>query len=315
MTEKETTIKEAPETDALADALNRDLNEVSPETEEISETQDTESPTTSETIESTLAPEIVQKAKSTGHLSPEEYKAKNGTLEGYKTEKEFVDFGEKVYPVLEKMNQKLEQRDREIAAMLKYQETTERRMYDKAKTELAQQLQQAKEYGDTAKVEMIAREQAKLDFSEAQTQQDNIERHRNSVAEQFKSRNQHWFNDAHPDLVAETLQIDEQIRQSCIAMNRPMTPEQIAQALETQMRINHPDIIGVVSKPVQMMSASRSAVNKTVATALPDHEKSFRSLSAEHKDIFEATRRILKKQGREYTTAKFIERLKRDGEI
>ena len=58
---------------------------------------------------------VISEAKATGHLSPEEYKAKHGTLEGYKTPKEFVLTGEVIE--LKKLVQK---RDRDIEQIVNY---------------------------------------------------------------------------------------------------------------------------------------------------------------------------------------------------
>ncbi len=268
---------------------------------------------TEETTEQ-LNPEV-EKARSKGWLSEEDYVKKHGTKEGYKSPEEFNEFGENYYKRAEEnykdLKKALERRDAEIAALVEYQKRTKDREFQRAKQEVEAQLKQAKEIGDGEAVEQLTKEKLKAEAEEMRVAHEQVEQARQATLNNFIKRNSYWYNESRPDLKAEAHMLDQRFK----ALNPNLTFDEVGQMIEMQMKINHPEL-QVKTAPTQpTFSAANSSVNKGSAERAPDDSRVFRTLSAEHRSIYNATKDVMKRSGIEYTQAEFIKRLKDDGEI
>lgn len=263
----------------------------------------------------TLTPEV-EKARKNGYLSREEYIAKKGTDEGYKSPEEFNRFGE-IYPEIREslkgLSKKLEQRDKELEASLKYIENVREREKRAARLELERQLREADSIGDTEAVRRLTREEAKLDYQDAQEAAQQVGNDIQSAVQKFQDRNP-WYT-VDQEMTARAMQIDQEIRQGKYEhiFPKPTNYEQLGNQIEIVMKQEFGDRMSMKSRQSSpTISTAKSAVQKTVVETT---NHSFRNLSDEHKMIFRATKRMLEKSGIDYTEQEFIKKLQKDGEI
>ena len=271
-----------------------------------------------EDVEEEIVPEVVQKAKKNGHLSQEDYQKKYGSLKGYKSPEEFNKFGE-IYPeikdALKGINKKLEQRDKELEASLKYIERVREREQAAARQELVAALKQAHEMGDVDAVRHLTKEEAKLDYQEAQQAAQAAAQQVNQVVESFQSRNP-WYN-KDPEMTNRAIQIDNEIRSGKYShiMPQPQNYEQLGRQIEIIIQQEFGDRVGASSSTRQapMINNARSSLNKTQSET--SSSRTFKSLPEDLKSIYQATKRMLQNNGMEYTEQEFIKKLQKDGEI
>lgn len=305
-------MKDPFEREDLEDSLNDLTNDQEDHKEEVVSEQPEE-------VAAEQQPEVVEKAKKTGYLTKEEYQAKYGTLEGFKTPDQFVKYGEawnEVKDVIKNMQKQLGDRDKQIEALVKYQERTEERALQKVKVNLDAQLREAKQVGDVESIEKLIREKQKLEFQEAQQQQQRIEVERQNAAKAFEERNKHWYN-INPIVTERAKLIDQEIRAYAQTYNIPLTYDQLAHQVEARLRLEFPDVVGISPHIAPSISPSRSASNKSSPASMgaEPEDRVFNNLDEEYKSIYVATKRMLEKQGKSYSKKEFINRLKKDGEI
>lgn len=247
--------------------------------------------------------EVVERAKKFGHLSKEEWIAQGRDPDKYKTPEEFDKTG-KVIEQLYTLKKKVDQRDREIQALVDYQKRTAEREYEKAKQELEQRLKNSKNDMDMDGVAHYTRELTRLQDNEQNSQVQQRQHAQQSAQQAFIERNQHWFNDRNPDLKARAIEIDNEIK----SVYPNATYEELAQKIETRMQYDFPDrVLSGENRSSRPTVSSSSSVNKTAVVK----RDVFRNLSQEHKDTYHVYKRINPK----ITEADFIQRLKADGEI
>lgn len=242
-------------------------------------------------------PEVVERAKKYGHLSMEEWVAQGRDPAKYKTPEEFDKTG-KVIEQLYTLKKKVDQRDREIQALIDYQQRTAQREYERARQDLEARLAAAKDDMDMEGVAHYTRELVQIQNNE----QNNQVQQRQSAQQAFIERNQHWFNDRNPDLKQRAIEIDNEIKS--IFPNASF--EELAQKIETRMQYEYPERVLGQNHSVRPV-ASQSSVNKTAIVK----KHSINSLSQEHRDTFNVYKRINPK----ITEAEFIQKLKNDGEL
>lgn len=279
-------------------------------------------------IEQPVQDEVKSKAKKFGHLSKEDFIARGGKAENYKNEEEFVKYGEDystVKPVLDSLKKQLDRKEKEIEAILEYQKRTAEREYARARQEVEASLQQAKNLGDIDRVEALSQEKAKLDIAK---QNDNLAAQKaaqQEAVDEFLSRNNHWFNKDHPDLMEKAQQVDIEVRQDY----PNITHKELARRVENRMRDLYPDVVGRGNVQRPVMNASRSAVAKSsVENGRSDDDiKLFKKICAEnpqYKYMYDAQKRLMEKgfkdlKGKEvkpkYTERDFINQLRKDREI
>lgn len=254
--------------------------------------------------------EVVERAKKYGHLSKEEWVSQGRDPEQWKSPEEFDKTG-KILEQLYALRKKVDQRDREIHALVDYQKRTSQREYEKAKQELESRLAASKEDYDMEGVAHYTKELTRLQDMEQRDQYQQMQDAQQAAQQQFIERNQHWFNDRNPDLKARAIAIDNELK----SIYPNATYEELAQKIETRMQYEFPERVAGQVKARPTVAPSQSSVNKT-AVNKNSVKRTYQGLSQEHKDTFNATKRIIESQsGREYTINEFIDQLKKDGEI
>lgn len=279
--------------------------EVMPDEEELPNEETSEEEVTEEVVED----EEVKEAKKYGHLSKEEWVAQGRDPNKYKTPEEFNKTA-KVIDQLYSLKKKVDQRDREIQALVDYQQRTAKREYERAKKDLESKIAASKDDMDVEGVAHYTQELTRLQDTEEQAQINLSYKMQQEAQQQFIERNQHWFNDRNPDLKQRAIEIDNEIK----SVYPNATYEELARKIETRMQYEYPErVLGQV-KARPTVTPSQSSVNKT-AVNKSSATKTFQSLPQDLKDTYTAHARIRASLGEELTHAEFIERLKKDGEI
>ncbi len=242
-------------------------------------------------------------AKKYGHLSKEEWAAAGRDPAKYKTPEEFNKTGQ-VIEQLYTLKKKVDQRDREIQALVDYQQRTSQREYEKAKKDLQSQLASSKDDMDMEGVAHYTKELTRLEDMETQSHAQVAQQRQQQAQSAFIERNQHWFNDRNPDLKQRAIEIDNELKDKFPNADY----DQLAELIEAKMIKEHPErVLGNARARSPSMSHSQSSINKTAVV----RRNVFKDLSQEHKDTYHVYKRINPK----ITEADFIQRLKADGEI
>jgi len=245
--------------------------------------------------------EIVERAKKYGHLSKEEWIAQGNDPKKYKTAEEFDKTG-KVIEQLYSLKKKVDERDRQIESLVKYQERTAQREYEKAKQELEARLAHSKDDMDMDGVSHYTKELVKLQNNEQSAKVNQEAQLQQAAQAAFIERNQHWFNDRNPDLKNRAIEIDNEIKQRYPTASF----DDLADMIEAKMLREFPERVLGQARNIRP-SASHSAVNKTATVK----RSLVKNLSQEHRDTYNVYKRINPK----ITEADFIQKLKDDGEI
>lgn len=261
----------------------------------------------SEEVDNEASPEdeeVVERAKKYGHLSKEEWIARGNDPAKYKSPEEFDKTG-KVIEQLLTLKKKVDQRDREIESLIKYQERTKEREFERAKQELEARLAHSKDDMDMDGVAHYTKELVRLQDNEQTSRAQQMQQAQHDAQTAFIERNQHWFNDRNPDLKNRAIEIDNELK----SIYPNASYEDLAQKIETRMQYEHPErVLGQThSNRPSLARGSNSSVNKTAGVK----KNVFRSLSQEHRDTYNVYKRINPKT----TEADFIQKLKDDGEI
>ncbi len=244
-------------------------------------------------------PETIEQAKKYGHLSKEEWEAQGRDPKRYKTPEEFNKTAQNID--LHLLKKKVDQRDREIQALVEYQQRTSQREYERAKQDLESRLAAAENDLDVKAVSHYTKEITRLQDAEQSSQQHIQQSARQSAQEAFLERNEHWFNDRNPDLKARAVEIDNELKE--IYPNASF--DDLAQKIEKRMQYDYPErVLGGSKVPRTLV---QSSINKSGMVK----KDVFRSLSQEHKDTYHVYKRINPK----ITEEAFIQRLKADGEL
>ena len=254
--------------------------------------------------------EIVERAKKYGHLSKEEWVAQGKDPAKYKTPEEFDKTG-KVIEQLYSLKKKVDQRDREIQALVEYQERTKQREYERAKQDLEARLAHSKDDMDMEGVAHYSKELVRLQDNEQTSRAQQMQQAQYAAQTAFLERNQHWFNDRNPDLKNRAIEIDNELK----SIYPNATYEELAQKIEARMQYDYPERVLGTAQRNRPISSGKSSINKT-AVNTSSVKSTFQKLSQDLKDTYSATKRIVESRGdKEYTMNDFINQLKKDGEI
>ncbi len=263
-----------------------------------------------------------EKAKKFGYLTEDEYKAKHGSLDGFKSPEQFNKYGEawnEVSTVIKDMQKKLSDRDKAIESLVKYNERVEERAAQRARQELEEQLRQAKTSGDVQAVEELTKEKAKLDFHTYQSVAQQAEQERQQVYHTFVERNKHWYG-INPEMTNRAAAIETEEMQKAPANGITLNYQQLAQIVEARLRVEYPDVM-IARAPIETrspsLSVNNSNVNKAANQTTRDmSDKYFTKLNQDQQTIYEIQNRALIRMGKQpYTKKEYIERLKKQGEI
>jgi hypothetical protein len=279
--------------------LEEDVHQNEPEDEQVYQNEQTEEEEN---------PEVVEKAKKYGHISKEDWVAQGRDPAKYKTPEEFNKTGE-VIEQFYSLKKKVEQRDREIQALIEYQQRTSQREYEKAKQELEARITASKNDYDMEGIAHYTKELTRLEENERNSQYQQNQQRQQEAQQRFIERNQHWFNDRNADLKQRAIQIDLEVKDKYPNASY----DDLAEMIELKMLKEFPERIMGQTKNVRP-SVQTSSVNKT-AVNTSSTRKVFQGLSQELKDTYNAHKRMRASMGQDLTEAEFIERLKADGEI
>lgn len=281
--------------DRLNDTEIEDINEPESTDEESSEVPEQNEEPAEQNDEETA------QAKKFGHLSKEDWIAQGRDPKLYKTPEEFNKTAQ-VIDQLYSLKKKVDQRDKEIEALVAYQQRTAQREYERAKQELERQLDSSKNDMDMDGVAHYTKELVRLQDAEELSTVQHKARAQQDAQAAFIERNQHWFNDRNPDLKNRAIEIDNEIKE----LYPNASYDELAQKIEARMQYEHPErVLG--QRTAARPNTSQSSVNKTAVVKT----HGFKSLSQEHRDTYNVYKRINPKT----TEAEFIARLKADGEI
>jgi hypothetical protein len=261
-----------------------------------------------ETTNEAPADPLVEKAKSTGHLSLDEWVAQGKDPKLYKTEKEYALTGELI-----DLKRKLDKRDDEIAAIIKYNQDRIEEHKQRARYEISQQLAQAEQMGDISAIKNLTLEQAAM---EARMVQESYERQAQIVKQidgDFTERNKHWFNDQHPELIDEAKRLGMEMQERYPELSYIERVRRI----EDEMRYLYPDVVRKpTTRPSPTISMSRSSVNQSSTESIPSENKLYKTLDQGDRAYLDSLNRMAKKMGYAPKTVKeFLEQKRKDGEI
>lgn len=291
--------------------LREDLITAEEAVEEVVEQEEQEHAVQEEPEETSeeVVDEVVERAKKYGHLSKEEWVAQGRDPKQWKSPEEFDKTG-KILEQIYALRSKVDQRDREIKALVEYQQRTSQREYERAKQELEQRLANSKNDMDVEGVAHYTKELSRLEQIEQTNNAQQAQQHQQEALERFKERNQHWFNDRNPDLVNRAVEIDNQIKADINAGNIKVNSlDDIGYMIEKRLSYEYPDRVLGTKGNNRPPIVNHSAVNKVAAKA--SSKVSFQNLSQEHKDTYN----VYKRMNPNITEAEFINRLKQDGEL
>lgn len=254
--------------------------------------------------------EVTEKAKKFGHLSKEDWVAQGRDPKQWKSPEEFNRTGDAIEQIIA-LRKRIDQRDRELEAVIEYQKRTAQREYERAKQDLESRLSASKDDMDIEGVAHYTKELTKLEQIESSNQLQLQQEKQNSALNSFIERNQHWYNDRNPDLVNRAVEIDNEIKADINAGRLKVNSlDDIAVMIEKRLAYEHPDRVLGNARSQKPPTISNSSVNKTAANKVSS-TKVFKNLSQEHRDTFN----VYKRMNPNITEAEFINRLKQDGEI
>lgn len=252
---------------------------------------------------------VLEKAKKFGHISKEDWEAQGRDPKLYKSPEEFNKTGDVIESRYTELKKKVDQRDREIQALIDYQQRTEQRANERARQELEQRLAAAKDDMDIENVAYYTEELTKHRSNEEHSVVQRAQQLQQEALSQFVERNEHWFNDRNPDLKERAIEIDNELKQ----LYPNASYEELAKKIESRMQYEHPERVLGQTKARPNISSNNSSVNKTAIGS--SVKKVFNGLSQDLKDAYSAHKRIRASMGQELTESEFIERLKKDGEL
>lgn len=258
--------------------------------------------------------EVEEKAKSTGHLSKEEWVARGGKPEAYKSEKEYVLTGELI-----DLKKAVQKRDKEIEEILTYHQNIVETQKKNYKQRLEQEMYQAKQIGDTDKVEELTKQKINVDQQDQAQKQAKIQNEVKLAVSTFVERNKHWYNPDHPDLVQKAQELEQDIisgaYQARTGIPYPANYDGVVKQIELAMKYENPEAVSTsgVSRPT--LSATKSSINSVAASHDVSNDGMRTKLNSNQKAVYDSLSRSLKKKGINYSVKEFIEKTKSDGEV
>lgn len=281
---------------------------------ETSEAPITEESETEETPKTESSPEddLKSKAKSTGHLSEEEYRKKFGSLRGYKTEKEYTLTGELI-----DLKKTLQKRDQDIEEILTYQKNVISQQKVNFRKQLEDRLAEARALGNVNAVESLTAERTKMDVEARHEEFQRASANQQQAVQGFVERNKVWFNDSNPDLIQRVKELD------AIYTASTKSYEELAQKIEKHMKAEmsidprYSQYVRATQAPREpVLSSSQSAVNsQSSRSSNVSEDKLYSKLSNNEKAMYQVTKRIAAKVNSTYSVKDFVEAMKKDEEI
>lgn len=255
-----------------------------------------------------------QEAKKFGHLSKEDWIAQGRDPAKYKSPEEFVKYGndyKEVKDLIKSLKEENKTYTKQIDILVDAHKRSAESSVAQAKLELENQLKIAKEYGDVAAVERLTEQKIVNNIQAEQLQQQQLNDEKKKVDEIFVSRNKHWFNDSHLDLVEESKNISKEI--SSYYPN--LSYAEHVRRIEERMKFEHPDLVAVketTSEPHIGATASGMAKSTANSSAGNNEERAFKALSPAQRAEFNTVRKLVERiPGVKYTVSEYNEQNKR----
>lgn len=291
--------KEEDKLDGALPEENTLEEEVSPEDQQEPETQPED--------------EVKLKAKKTGHLSADEYYKKHQTMEGYKSEREFVLTGELI-----DLKKTVQKRDQDIEEIVKYHKDTIERQKQSLRRQLDERLAEAEAIGDVRQVRQLTEQKTGMDIQAQRDEYNKVESTRIRAEQDFLERNKYWYNDSNPELVQRCRDLDAFY--SPLSRSPEETALKIEQQIKTEMSLD-PRYAPLVRAKTNTQSgpsfnSSQSSVNKSVSETVNTSDSRLEAkLSSSEKAMYASLKRMASKVGQTYTVKEFIQSNQSDGEI
>lgn len=283
-------------------------------TEEVVETTTEESSEITETKE-----DVTKKAKSTGHLTLEEYVAKGGKPEDYKTEKEYVLTGELI-----ELKKTIQKRDKDIEEILKYNNQVIENHKAQVREQLRVALANAKANGDVDAIEKFTQQKVQMEIDDKNAQASKSREDLAQIDREFLEDNKTWCNSQHPELVELAKQEDLRLMKDFPTLSYAQKAQEIGKIMKLKLaadeRYKHLVVnTDKIERPV--ISAVKSNVVKSSTTSTDSEAAAFQRLSSTQKHMYGILKRINEKENARstkkvsFTVKNFLEYMKKDEEI
>lgn len=293
------------------DKVNQEELEAEETTSEL-EQEEVEQVESTEEQEETKS-DIKGKAKSTGHLSLEEFVAKGGKPEDYKTEKEFVLTGELI-----ELKKTVQKRDQDIEEILKYQKNVIATQKQKAREEINRALAEAKANADVDAVEKLTTQKSQAEQQDLRDQLQVINDDISQADQVFLNNNKTWYNDNNPELKQRALELGTYYK----AQFPGLPYREMAQKIEKQMRFEisqndaYKHLLADTNTSRPNLSAGASAVAQSGSVVTQGAEgKLYAKLTPNEKAMYAVHKRIAKKLGDDVSVSEFVKELRKNEEV
>jgi len=259
--------------------------------------------------------EVKEKAKSTGHLTKDEYVSRGGKPEDYKTEKEYVLTGELI-----DLKKTVQKRDKDIEEIVKYHQNVVAAQKQSFRQQLEEQIQYARQTADVEKLEQLVKYKVQEDNRDEIKRQEIDQDDTRQALERFSSRNSHWFNQEHPELKSRAVEIEQEILSGEYAVKtgipKPSNYDGVLKQVELAMKYEAPDIVPTQGTSRPVLSNTSSKINKSVNVESSETGM-YSKLNSEQQAMYRSVRRMIEKMPGKpnYTVKEFLEKSKRDEEI
>lgn len=248
-------------------------------------------------------------AKKFGHLSKEEWEAQGRDPSKYKSEEEFVKYGneyKEVKDLIKSLKEENKTYSKQIDILVDAHKRTAETAVQQARRELEAQLSAAKEYGDVASVEKLTQQKVTLDLQAAATQEKLLLDERTRIDQTFLDRNKHWFNQANPEMISKSQEVSNEIKQ----YYPNLSYAEHVRRIEERMKFEHPEIVIKEGNAAPHIRSSNSGVAKSTAnssTAGNSEERLLKGLSATERAEYNTVRKLVEKiPGIKYTVSEYV---------
>lgn len=245
--------------------------------------------------------ETTEKAKKFGYKTKEQWEAEGKDPAKYKSPEQFVKYGEE-YDLMNKIKSELSEVKTQNKELLEQYKRNAEEAVRKARIELENQLQIARQNKDVNAVEQLSIARAQYDNTQRQSLAEKAAREQADVNSKFMERNAHWFNDSRPDLQAEARQLGEQVFKDFPTIGFA----EAANKVEERMKWNHPEIATPKPKAPMHIPSSQSNINKSAVGS--QDTASLKSLTPEQQVEYKTVKALVETNPKiKYTVQDYIQ--------
>lgn len=230
--------------------------------------------------EETSKPEIKEEAKQFGHISKEEWIKQGRDPDKWKSPEKFVEYGRNYAKSFDELKSAVEQLRQENKELVDYHKKTVETSYFQAKKDIEARLQAAMAAGNAQAVRQLTEQQKDMEYQQKQKEIETFTKQVERVNADFLARNKDWYNNDHPELIAEA----NQLANSYLGLGK--TYEEAAQEAEKIVKLRHPEINKTITPPVTF-SNTRSNINKSIAeTSITSESRQYKSLTPDQQSEY-----------------------------